>query len=76
MIQIKISIDDTFISKSNKQKSLDLVYFNGKEKHNGIQIVFLHIQVGKYHCLYGFKIYDPNGNKTKIELTKELIDEL
>jgi hypothetical protein len=76
MTEIKISIDDTFLNKISKQKSLDLVYYNGKQRHHGIQIVFLHIQVGKYHCLYGFRVYDPNGDKTKIELAKELIDEI
>ena len=72
VLEIIVCISKTFSIESNKQKSLNLVYFNGKEKHIGIQIVFLHKQVGKYYCLYGFKVYDPKGNKTKIELAKEL----
>lgn len=76
LTQIFISIDDTLLSKSNKQKSLSYVFYCGHKKQSGIQIIFMHLQVGKYDIVFAYRIYDPNGMKSKHDLARELISEL
>ena len=72
---IYISIDDTFIEKSGKQKSLKNVKYCGHKKKHGFYIVAIHIQIGKYHLHGGFRIYQWGG-RTKHKLALDLLKEI
>lgn len=76
MTPIYLSVDDSFLTKSKKQKSFDMAYYNSYKGETGIQIVFMHIQVGKYHTVFGYKIYNPKNEISKLQLVMELVDEI
>ena len=48
----------------------------GHKKITGIQTVFVHVQIGKYHLLYDYRLYNPNIQVSKHDLAKEMIVEL
>ncbi len=67
-----ISIDETFLEKSGKQKSIPYAYYCGHKKKHGFYLVVAHVQIGKYHTTGGFYIHDRRG-KTKQELALDLL---
>jgi len=72
---VYLSLDETFIEKSKKQKSLRQVYYCGNKKKYGFYLVAAHIQIGKYHFPGGYFVHYPKET-TKQQLALELVSRL
>ena len=73
---IYLSLDDTFIPKSRKQKSLAFAYYCGHKKGHGFYVVAGHLQIGKYHLPLGFRIYYPKSGVSKQTLAIKILQEV
>ena len=71
---VYVSVDEVFLPKSKKQKSLPYVYYCAYKKQWGFYLVVAHVQIGKYHLSAGFRIYNPKNEKSKQTLALELVN--